>query len=136
MAINKSKGASILPEISSVYTAMPNLANLEISGEASETFLARTLDGNKYSSQPQTGYITNPKIKFGVFWDSGNAVHTFMKTSMRAPTSSVNFKITDVASSPVSEIWAVTGIQLSGQKWEPNDGEKAEFELTTSGASS
>jgi len=40
-----SKGTALLMEISSVYTAFPQITNLNISGEKAETADTTTLDG-------------------------------------------------------------------------------------------
>lgn len=132
MAFTKSKGTAVQVEISSVYTAIPNITSIDKSGEGSETFNAKTIDGSVHPSQPPTGFAGNPTIKLECFWDSGNAAHTFLKTTLRAPPASTNFKIIDVATSPVTEIWAVTGIMVD-EKYANDDGVKATITLTTSG---
>lgn len=135
MAFNKGKGTAVAIEISSVYTAIPQVASIDRTGEASETYLARTIDGSAHSAQPPSGYVTNPKIALALFWDSGDTVHTFLKTTMRTPPASTNVKITDVASTPKVEIWPCTGIAVS-EKYTTNEGVKADVEFTTSGTPS
>lgn len=129
----KGKGTAILAEISAVYTAVPQCISIDKSGEASETYPARTLDGTVHQDQPNNGYCSNPTITIEMFWDSGNVVHVFLKTSMRTPpAAAVNFKLTDVATAPVSEIWLCTGIGID-EKYATDDGVKATVKLTTSG---
>ena len=133
MAKNRGKGTVLAAEISAVYTAIPQLTSISKSGEASETFNGRTLDGTVHSDMPSTGYVSNPTIDSEMFYDSGNVVHTFLKTSMRTPpTAGVNFKLTDTASTPLVEIWNVTGIAFD-EKYETDDGVKATLKLQTSG---
>lgn len=135
MALVKGKGTVLQEEISSVYTAIPNIISIDKSGEKSETYSARTLDGTVHDLQPSTGYVSNPTIKFECFWDSAHASHVFLKTSMRTPPAAgVNFKLIDVAGTPVTEIWNVTGIGVD-EKYVTNDGVKATVTLTTSGNS-
>jgi hypothetical protein len=130
---NKGKGNVLQCEISSVYTAIPQIISIDKSGEASETFPARTLDGNKHSDMLNTGYVSNPEIGFECFWDSANTVHAFLKTSMRTPpTAGVNFKHIDVSGTPVTEIWLVYGIGID-EKITTDDGCKANVKLQTSG---
>ena len=132
-AKNKGKGTVLAAEISSVYTALPQLISIDKSGEASETFMARTIDGNVHSDQPNTGFVTNPEISAEMFYDSGNTVHAFIKTSMRTPPAAgVNFKLTDTAATPLVEIWNVTGIGFD-EKYATDDGVKGTLKLTTSG---
>lgn len=131
-AKNRGKGTACLAEISSVYTAIPQIISLDIGGEASETFDAKTLDGTTHPGRPSTGFVSNPDISLECFWDSGDTVHLFLTTSMRTPPAAgVNFKITDVATSPLSTIWNVTGIGID-QKYAPDDGVRATVKLATS----
>lgn len=132
-AKNKGKGTVLAAEISSVYTAVPQMISIDKSGEESETFSGRTIDGNVHSDQPNTGYVSNPEIGGEFFYDSGNAVHAFLKTSMRTPPAAgVNFKLTDTAATPLVEIWNVTGIGVD-EKYVTDDGVKATLKLVTSG---
>lgn len=136
MAKNRGKGTVLAAEISSVYTAIPALISIDKSGEASETYSGRTIDGSKHSDMPNTGYISNPTIGGEMFYDSGNTVHAFLKTSMRTPPAAgVNFKLTDTASTPLVEIWNVTGIGVD-EKYATDDGVKATLTLQTSGDNS
>lgn len=133
MALVKGKGTVLQEEISSVYTAIPQIISIDKTGEMSETFAARTIDGTVHDAQPSTGYVTCPTIKFECFWDSAHASHAFLKTSMRTPPAAgVNFKLIDVSGTPVTEIWNVTGIGVD-EKYVTNDGVKASVTLTTSG---
>lgn len=133
MALVKGKGNVLQAEISSVYTAIPNIISFDKSGEASQTFAARTLDGTKHDLQPSTGYVANAEWSFECFWDSANTVHTFLKTSMRTPPAAgVNFKHIDVSGTPVTEILNVMGIGID-EKYVTDDGVKATVKLTTSG---
>lgn len=133
MAKNRGKGTVLAAEIASVYTATPGMISIDKSGEASETYNGRTIDGNKHSDMPNTGYVSNPTIGGEMYYDSGNAVHAFLKTSMRTPPAAgVNFKLTDTASTPLVEIWNVTGIAVD-EKYATDDGVKATITLQTSG---
>lgn len=133
MAKVKGKGNSVLAEIASVYTAIPQIISFDKSGEKSETYSARTLDGNAHDDQPSTGYVSNATWSWEMFLDASNSVHAQLKTWMRSPPAAgVNFKHTDVSSSPVSEIYNVTGIGID-EKYVTNDGVKATVTLTTSG---
>jgi hypothetical protein len=136
MAKNRGKGTVLAVDMGGVYTAIPQLISIDKSGEASETFSGRTIDGTKHSDMPNSGYISNPTIGGEMFFDSGNAVHTFLKTSMRTPpTAGVNAKLTDTASTPLVEIWNCTGVGVD-EKYATDDGVKATLTLQTSGDNS
>jgi hypothetical protein len=136
MAKNRGKGTVLAVEISSVYTAIPGLISISKDGEASETYNGRTIDGSKHSEMPNNGFVSNPTIGGEMFYDSGNTVHAFLKTSMRTPpTAGVNAKLTDTASTPLVEIWNVTGIGVD-EKYATDDGVKATLTLQTSGDNS
>lgn len=129
----RGKGNVLQAEISSVYTAIPQIFSLKKSGEKSETYSARTFDGTVHDEQPCTGYTANPEISFEYFMDSANTVHAFLKTSMRTPpVAGVNFKHIDVSGTPVTEIWNCTGIGID-ETYATDDGVKATCTLTTSG---
>lgn len=133
MALVKGKGNVLQAEISSVYTAIPQIISIDKTGEKSETYNGRTLDGTVHDAQPPSGYVSNPTWSFECFWDSANTVHTFLKTSMRTPPDAgVNFKHIDVSGTPVTEIYNVTGIGID-EKIVTDDGVKATVTLTTSG---
>lgn len=129
----KGKGTVLQMEISSVYTAIPQVISIDFSGEQSETYNARTLDGSIHDERPSTGYVSNPDISFECFWDSANTVHARLKTDMRTPpVAGVNFKHIDVSGTPVTEIWNCTGIGVD-VKTVTDEGVKATVTLTTSG---
>lgn len=130
----RSKGTALLMSIASVYTAVPQIITLDKSGEKGETFDGRTLDGSAGLPKLSTGFVEPPVISGEMFFDSANTVHIAMKAVMRTPADT-NFKITDAATSPVSEIWSVTAIGID-EKYAGNDGVKAAFSLQCSGTAS
>lgn len=134
MAKMKSKGTVLARDISSVYTAIPQIISINKSGEASETYDSRTLDGSAGLTKDPTGFVTPPTIAFDMFYDAANSVHAGLKTLMRAPTAT-NFKITYTDAGPVSEIWSVVGVSMD-ETIEGANGVKASVTLTTSGTAS
>ena len=58
----KSKGTALLMDISSTYTAIPQLLSISISGEATTTYDSTTLDGPVHMTNDPTGYCTAPTI--------------------------------------------------------------------------
>jgi hypothetical protein len=132
VAILQSKGTSFLMEISSVYTAMPQIISLSISGEAAEVFDATTLDGGAPKVQANTGYVTNATISGECFFDPDNAVHSAFRTKVRAAGTN-NFKITYTDATPTSEIYSGLGLGMD-YTIAAADGVKASFTVQTTGA--
>lgn len=127
----KSKGTSVLKDISGTYTAIPQIRKISKSGEASETYDGRTLDGNVHSDRPNTGYVSNPDFSIDVFYDPDNTVHAAIVAHMRTPAAA-NYKLTRTNSSPTSEIWSVTGVGVD-EEFDPANAGVATFKLMTSG---
>lgn len=112
-----SKASSLLMSIASVYTAIPMLEKIDRTGGKTETFEARALDlgATTYGAEfIQNGYSTPPKITASGFYDPLNSVHAAVLLKSWTPEASTpwttNFKITWNATSPLSEIWAVSGV--------------------------
>lgn len=136
MAKMKSKGTVLLKSIASVYTAIPQIVSISKSGEKSETYDSRTLDGAAALTHDPTGYYEVPTIKAELFYDAANAVHAGIKTDIRTPANfPVNYKLTYTDAGPVSEIWSVNGAGLD-ETIEGTKGVMASLELQTSGAPS
>jgi len=128
----KSKGTALLQSISSVYTAIPNILSIDISGEASETYDSTTLDGGTYKTKDGTGYVEPPEISFEFFWDPDDTVHTAFAGLVATPVNT-NFKVTYTDSTPTSHIYNGVGFGID-KKVAPADGLKATGKVTTSGA--
>ncbi len=63
----KSKGTALLQEISSVYTAIPQVTSIDISGEKGETYDSVTLDGGVFKTKnPKLKTLKKPKEEFKV----------------------------------------------------------------------
>lgn len=130
----KSKGTSLLQSISSVYTAVPNLISVSLSGEKSETYDGTTLDGTAHKAKPATGYIDPLTISAEVFWDPDDTTHQAFVTVMRAATPT-NFKITYTDDTPTSEVYPGTGFGRDVNA-AAADGLKATLTIETSGTPS
>ena len=88
-----SKGTALLMEISSVYTAFPQISSLSVSGEKAETVDTTTLDGAAAKTKANTGYVENATISGECLYDPDDAVHAAFKTKVRAAGTN-NFKVT------------------------------------------
>lgn len=131
MAKVKSKGTALLQSISSVYTAIAQIASIDVSGEKSETYDSVTLDGGVGKTKDPTGYVDPATIKADLLWDPALAGHEAFQELVRAPVPT-NFKVTYADSGPTSEIYAGVGFGCD-KKVSPNDGLKASIEIETSG---
>lgn len=108
MAFMKSKGCSLLTDISGSYVAVPQLESISKTGEKNETYPNHTLDGVVGKTVSASGFNDNPKITAKGFYDAANAVHASLLTNTRA-VATKNAKITYTDAGPVSEIWSGVG---------------------------
>lgn len=127
----KSKGTSLLMEISSVYTAIPQLLSISISGEASTTYDSTTLDGPVHMTNDPTGYTTSPTIAAEGFYDPDDAVIGGYADLLNTPVET-NFKVTYTDTTPTSVIYAGTGFGFD-KTVSPADGVKCSYSIQTSG---
>lgn len=130
----KSKGTALLMEIASVYTAIPMLKSISISGAKSETYVSRTLDGTVYETNDPTGYTTAPTISAEGFRDPDDTVQAAFIAKLAAPVAT-NFKVTYVDTSPLSEIYSGTGFGFDTTV-AMADGLSCNYEIQTSGTPS
>jgi hypothetical protein len=104
----KSKGTALLMSISAVYTAIPMLKSISISGAQSQTYNSSTLDGVVYETNDPTGYTTAPTITADVYRDPDDTVQTAFIALLAAPVAT-NFKVTYVDATPKEEVYSGTG---------------------------
>lgn len=130
----KSKGTALYMSISSVYTAVPQLKSVSVSGEKSETFDNTTLDGIAFKTKSPTGYVEPCSISADVFYDPQNAVHVAFIALVAAPVAT-NFKITYADAGPTSAIYSGVGFGFD-KSASPADGLSGSMTIETSGAPS
>ncbi len=131
--VNRSKGTALLMEIATVYTAMPLVKNIDISGLKGESMDTVTLDGPVGKTKGATGYVEPASIKWDMFLDPAQTVHAAYASFVKAPPATpVNFKVTYTDAGPTSEIYScVTG--GIDKKAAPAEGLNASCEVQTSG---
>lgn len=127
----KSKGTAILMSISAVYTAIPQVKGIDVTGQKGITYNSTCLDGPVTETNDATGFVSAPTIKFDYYHDFANAVHTALQGFCDTPVNT-NFKITYADSGPTSEIYACTAGGLD-KKVQTSDGLLGSCELQTSG---
>lgn len=130
----KSKGTALLMEIASVYTAIPQLKQVSITGIASETWDSTTLDGTAAKTYDPTGYVETATINAEIFRDPDDAVHTAFLAKCYAPAAT-NFKVTYADATPLSEIYSGVGFSMDTTAV-PGDGLSSSLSIKTSGAPS
>jgi len=128
----QSKGTALLMEISSVYTAFPQITSLSISGEKAETVDTTTLDGGAMKTKANTGYVDNAAISGECMYDPDDTVHVAFIAKVRAAGTN-NFKITYADATPLSEIYAGLGMGFD-RSASPADMLRGSFTIETSGA--
>lgn len=130
----KSKGTSLLMSISAVYTAIPLLKSISISGAESQTYNSTTLDGSVYETNDPTGYTTAPTISAEGFRDPDDTTQQAFIALMAAPVAT-NFKVTYVDGTPLSEIYSGTGFGFDTTV-AMSDGLACSYKIQTSGTPS
>tara|TARA_R110000822_G_scaffold216828_1_gene351384 strand:- start:2410 stop:2826 length:417 start_codon:yes stop_codon:yes gene_type:complete len=107
----KSKGTALLMSISAVYTAIPLLKSISISGAASETFDARTLDqSGSYGLFEPNGYTSAPTISADGFRDPDDTTQqAFIALMVANPVIACNFQVTYTDGTPLSEVYSGAG---------------------------
>ena len=128
----QSKGTALLMEISSVYTAFPQITSLSISGEKAETVDTTTLDGGAMKTKANTGYVDNAAISGECMYDPDDTVHIAFIGKVRAAGIN-NFKITYADTTPTSEIYAGLGMGFD-RSASTADMLRGSFTIETSGA--
>lgn len=127
-----SKGTALLMEITSVYTAFPQMTSLSIGGEKAETVDTTTLDGGAMKTKANTGYVDNAAISGECFYDPADTVHSAFVSKVRAAGTN-NFKVTYANSTPTSEIYAGVGLGFD-KSVSPADMLRGSFTIETTGA--
>jgi len=130
----KSKGTTLLMSIASVFTAIPQMKSLTISGEKSETFENVTLDGIAFKTKSATGYVDPCSISADVFYDPQDAVHAAFIALVAAPVAT-SFKVTYADAGPTSVTYSGVGFGFD-KSATPADGLSGSLTIETSGAPS
>ena len=130
----KSKGTTLLMEIASVYTAIPLLKQLSITGIQSETFEVKVLDGAAAIAHEPNGYVAVATINAEFFRDPDDTVQQAFLAKCYAPVAT-NFKVTYADNTPLSEIYNGVGFGMDTTAV-PSDGLSSSITIQTSGAPS
>lgn len=127
--------------ISAVYTAIPLLKSINISGAESQTYPSSTLDGTVYETHTGTGYTTAPVITAEGFRDPDDTTQAAFLALLGQDGSGVplavptNFKVTYVDSTPLSEIYNGVGFGFDTTV-AMSDGLSCSYKIQTSGTPS
>lgn len=127
----KSKGTALLMSISAVYTAIPLLKSISISGAESQTYNSTTLDGVVYETNDPTGYTTAPTITADGFRDPDDATQAAFIALLAAPVAT-NFKVTYADTTPLSEVYSGTGFGFDTSA-SLSEGLSCSYKIQTSG---
>lgn len=129
----KSHGTSLLQEISSVYTAIPGVISIDISGEKTKTYDATDLGTGQYEVNAISGRTTPPTISFELWWDPDDSTQGSFEALKAAPVAT-NFKVTYTDATPTSEIYSGVGFGMDKKVAGDGTGVKASCEIVTTGA--
>ncbi len=129
----KSKGTALLMSIDAVYTAIPQLISISISGEKSQTMDTTTLDAaSAFMTKAPNGFSDPCTISAEGLYDPADAVHAAFIALIAAPVAT-NFKLTYADAAPTSAIYSGAGFGCD-KNVALADAVKATFTIETSGA--
>lgn len=131
----RTKGTVLQMEIASVYTTIPQVKNLSISGEQATSYETQTLDqSGNHTGRELTGYVTPATISGEAFLDPQDTTHAAYIALVRTPVDT-NFKVVyvDHTSTPTEEIYKGRGFSID-RTINPSDGLSASFTIETSEA--
>lgn len=128
----KSKGTVLAMSISAVYTAIPQLKSISLSGEKSETFDTTCLDGVAFKTKAPTGYVEPHAISAEGFYDPDDTVITAFVALVAVPVAT-NFKVTYTNATPTSKIYSGAGFGADISV-AMADGVSISYSIETSGA--
>lgn len=130
----KSKGTVLAMEISAVFTTIPSLIDINISGEKSEVMDTTALDNSQYNTSAPNGKSAPPTITASGFYDPDDTVITAFHALIPTPVAT-NFKITYTDSTPYSRTYSGVGFGID-KTVSLSDAVKCNYEIVTSGAPS
>jgi hypothetical protein len=134
MAILKSKGTVFAISITAVYTAIPNLQGINLSGEMTEVFDTTVLSGSAYKTKAPSGYTNTTTITAEGFYDPDDTTIVAFEALLATPVAT-NFKVTYTDTTPTEDIYSGVAFGLD-KTISPADGIKCSYTVETSGAPS
>lgn len=132
MAKLKGKGTVLQQTIATVLTDVAQIIDLALSGEKSESYDARTLDGGVYLPRELTGFTQPLDLKANLFFDAALAGHQAIVALMTTPAACV-WKLKYSDAGPSSLTFTSAGVGLD-QTIVGNDGVKGSLTLESTGA--
>lgn len=130
----KSKGTVLQQEISAVYTTIPSLTDISISGQKSQTMDTSSLDGSQYMTKAPNGWSDPPTITANGFFDPDDTTQTAFAALIATPVAT-NFKVTYTDTTPTSHIYSGVGFGFD-KSISLSDAVKCSYTIETSGAPS
>ena len=130
----KSKGTVLAQEINAVYTTIPSLIDISISGEKSQTMDTTALDNSQFTTKAPNGNTDPPTITANGFYDPDDTVITAFHALTASPVAT-NFKITYTDTTPYSRTYSGVGFGID-KTVSLNDAVKMSLTIETSGAPS
>jgi hypothetical protein len=121
-------------EISAVYTTIPSLIDISLSGHASEVADTTSLDGTQYTTSIPNGNTKGPTITANAFYDPDDTTHQAFIAKLATPVAT-NFKLTRTDATPLATIWSGVGFGFD-ENYSLADAAKCTFTINTSGAPS
>lgn len=132
MAKLKGKGCTLQQTISTVLTDVAQVIDMNLEGEETEEYDARTLDTGVYLEKELTGHTEPGTVKATLFFDPALAGHQAIVALLTTPAKCVwKLKYSDGGPSSLTYTSAKLGL---GQTIVGNDGVKASLTMSRTGA--
>jgi hypothetical protein len=130
----KSKGCSLKQSISAVYTVIPSLIDISVSGEKSMTADTNALDGGQFGTKIPNGTTEPATITATGFYDPDDSTITAFAALLATPVAT-NFKVSYTDSTPTEHVYSGVGFGFDKQV-SLLDAVKCTYTIETSGAPS
>ena len=127
----KSKGCSLKQSITAVYTVIPSLIDISVSGEKSQTADTTSLDGTQYGTKIPNGTTDPPTITANGFYDPDDSTITAFAALLPTPVAT-NFKVSYTDATPTEAIYSGVGFGFD-KNVSLADAVKCTYTIETSG---
>lgn len=130
----RSKGTVLQMSISAVYTTIPALIDISISGAKSEVADTTSLDGGTEMTAIPNGNTTRATITANGFYDPvDSTIVAFIALKSAVPPVATNFKVIRTNTALTATVWSGVGFGFD-ENYSLSDAAKCTYTIETSGA--
>lgn len=133
MAISACKGTVLQLEISSVYTSVAQVIEIDIGAQDPEVFESRTLSTGPGVGKDPTGYTMQGDSSFSIFYDPAAATHQFIASNSQTPGTKVDGKFILADTNTTELTFTAAALALGQTSVRMNDGLKTQCTIKHDG---